>query len=162
MAQDCLKMLTRDLKKLLKDDSLTDSQTKYLKEYVELYLNQIPGDTWEDEEIAVFNEFGDNNIEVNLSPLATLLYQLKVPYFYYCDGDWEYDDSETYYHPIYAPQTIECLIPRSYNGYAITLSQLNKLKNLDAEAFKEEVFRLAKEPFSNVPSLEEIVVKRLF
>lgn len=155
--QDRLEMLTKDLKNLLENDSLTDTELTFLKNHVKWYLESIyEGEDWQTRKIAFFNEDRLNDDEVNLSDLCRLLERYQVPYFYYSDGDWEYDDIEVYHCPTFSKQNITALSPRNYNGYAVTLSQLNDLKDLDAETFKQEVFRLATEPFSALPSLEDL------
>lgn len=161
MMQDRLKMLTKDLKNLLENDSLTDTELTFLKNHVEWYLESIyEGEDWQTRKIAFFNEDRLSDDEVNLSDLCRLLERHHVPYLYCSDGDWEYDDIEVYYHPTFAEKSIRALSPRNYNGYAVTLSQLNDLKDLDAEVFKKEVLRLATEPFSSVPSLEDLAEER--
>lgn len=159
--QDRLQMLTKDLKELLENEPLTDTELTFLKNYVDWYLESSPEvEDWKTEKIAFFNEDRLNDNEVNLSDLCRLLQHHHVPYLYESDGDWRHDDTERYYNPSLPTPSITALSPRDYRGYAVTLSQLEALKDLDAESFKKEVFRLATEPFSNVPSLEELAEEK--
>lgn len=157
--QDQLEMLTKDLKILLENENLTDIEQIYLNECVKWYIEPYYKD-WQTEKVVFFNKDRNEDGDVNLSDLSHLLQRHHVPHFYYSDGDWEYDDIEVYYCPTFSEQAISALSPRNYNGYAVTLSQLNDLKDLDAESFKKEVFRLATEPFSSVPSLEDLAEER--
>ena len=153
--QDQLEMLTKNLKNLLENEALTDTEQTYLNECVKWYIEPYYKD-WQTEKIVFFNKDRSEDGDVNLSELCQLFQRYQVPYFYYSDGDWEYDDIEVYHCPAFSKQNITALSPRNYNGYAVTLSQLNDLKDLDAETFKQEVFRLATEPFSGLPSLEDL------
>ena len=94
--------------------------------------------------------------DVYLREVADEFFYHKIPYVHFDGGQGVYDDYWEYYNPSVEAEPRTANYSNEHTDYIFKKWNLDELKELPAEQFKQAVISFFENPFKDYPKLEDL------